>query len=248
MRIVFILQSIKPRVETFMMVIIQMMFIPSLYPTIHQTKGWNLMFIFRLLVNLMSLSYNPSNQGLKLDFMDSMSLDQLCLYPTIHQTKGWNRITTCPISSRIMSLSYNPSNQGLKQPPLRSDWLRAGVFILQSIKPRVETIFYPSDTKLRLGLYPTIHQTKGWNTSPSVMMWSLSRVFILQSIKPRVETHFSLPKSPYFRLSLSYNPSNQGLKPFPDSRFCNHIVVFILQSIKPRVETRKEISPCKERV
>ncbi|MFA6910853.1 MAG: hypothetical protein WCQ59_06985, partial [Candidatus Cloacimonadaceae bacterium] len=60
-----------------------------------------------------------------------------------------------------MSLSYNPSNQGLKH---SIDLILAFtiiVFILQSIKPRVETDISPFSSFLLICLYPTIHQTKG---------------------------------------------------------------------------------------
>ena len=185
--VVFILQSIKPRVETHA--------VPGalhnhhcLYPTIHQTKGWNTNSEERSLRTLASLSYNPSNQGLKLPHL------------------------AAPASGVDQSLSYNPSNQGLKHFVDSCRAVPFGVFILQSIKPRVETnqrkrslymnvrslSYNPSNQGLKHfvdswcllivnGLYPTIHQTKGWNQSG--------------------KTH-SAPR----HLSLSYNPSNQGLK------------------------------------
>ena len=62
------------------------------------------------------------------------------------------------------------------------------VFILQSIKPRVETSIWQFDKNLSLSLYPTIHQTKGWNDRGRVHHAGEAAVFILQSIKPRVET------------------------------------------------------------
>ena len=113
---------------------------PSLYPTIHQTKGWNnaliLILVHYMIVFILqsikprvetcgdpapcggifkSLSYNPSNQGLK------------------HWIIGMLHSDAKP------SLSYNPSNQGLKQPVMKLAYLILAVFILQSIKPRVET-------------------------------------------------------------------------------------------------------------
>ena len=63
-----------------------------------------------------------------------------------------------------MSLSYNPSNQGLKPRDICFCVILYTVFILQSIKPRVET-----QAQFESGE-------------------RLLRVFILQSIKPRVET------------------------------------------------------------
>ena len=161
---VFILQSIKPRVETFLRKHQIPEFIRSLYPTIHQTKGWN--YMLRQLERswILSLSYNPSNQGLKHNLEFSLP-----------------HVST-------ESLSYNPSNQGLKPiAPISAD-MPTTVFILQSIKPRVET---------------PICEIK-----PSALPW----VFILQSIKPRVETNIWQFDKNLSLTSLSYNPSNQGLK------------------------------------
>ena len=116
------------------------------------------------------------------------------------------------------SLSYNPSNQGLKHGQCHRFWRCVSVFILQSIKPRVETSLPCIGTKAKLRvfilqsikprvetrdhgsscirqscLYPTIHQTKGWNQKPLAnLQGSPNTVFILQSIKPRVETEKSV--------------------------------------------------------
>ena len=86
-----------------------------------------------------------------------------------------------------MSLSYNPSNQGLKPTNMNIEGIASVVFILQSIKPRVET-------------HKEINHAKA------------ETVFILQSIKPRVETTKNPREIPRAFTSLSYNPSNQGLK------------------------------------
>ena len=141
---VFILQSIKPRVET------NMPLHPGrcgqgLYPTIHQTKGWNLPgLIISITQPGKSLSYNPSNQGLKQGVEDLTEMTLPGLYPTIHQTKGWNWDNAiCWWRLLWVSLSYNPSNQGLKH----------------IISPRLFWWWFC--------LYPTIHQTKGWNKSPA---------------------------------------------------------------------------------
>ena len=186
---VFILQSIKPRVETCLRWH-RFEKRHGLYPTIHQTKGWNLFLPWPCLCHLRGL------------------------YPTIHQTKGWNLKTKKGAGFCTRSLSYNPSNQGLKQrSPVQQQGL-AGVFILQSIKPRVETLFLLLGLWTLLGLYPTIHQTKGWNFI-SVSIWGYeSSVFILQSIKPRVETISGGMNHLAVLGSLSYNPSNQGLKQY----------------------------------
>ena len=84
---VFILQSIKPRVETVFW-FHQRRRPKRLYPTIHQTKGWNRTASCQ--TASLSLSYNPSNQGLKLPATHQLPLQEPGLYPTIHQTKGWN--------------------------------------------------------------------------------------------------------------------------------------------------------------
>ena len=161
----------------------------SLYPTIHQTKGWNKTAISASSTALTSLSYNPSNQGLKLFSPLSQPGLFWCLYPTIHQTKGWNMLTVACRSSSPSSLSYNPSNQGLKQVYIVNLVLsQPPVFILQSIKPRVETIIKIQKKLDRICLYPTIHQTKGWNWNIQIGITKTQGVFILQSIKPRVET------------------------------------------------------------
>ena len=221
---VFILQSIKPRVETL---------------SGQDGAGWR----------SASLSYNPSNQGLKLFLMLVLVLSLMGLYPTIHQTKGWNAI------------------------PQSEDNAEGKVFILQSIKPRVETSeiqvgwevcfpslsYNPSNQGLKptltkdgaypdYSLYPTIHQTKGWNRRSSCVWWTTAEVFILQSIKPRVETVKLLSTSGEECLSLSYNPSNQGLKLYQGHRLHRKEDVFILQSIKPRVETSWQYRRWKQQI
>ena len=65
---------------------------------------------------------------------------------------------------------------------------------------------------MELGLYPSIHQIKGWNTTwpPD---WPLTTwVSIHQSIKSRVETNLPPSAKHATPRSLSINPSNQGLK------------------------------------
>ena len=185
---VFILQSIKPRVET-QVLLLRAAVLLGLYPTIHQTKGWNHPWPKKFADGWESLSYNPSNQGLKQKLCKLWRNKSDRLYPTIHQTKGWN--------SRSI-LSY---------------LMQALVFILQSIKPRVETLALLLDLNQIWCLYPTIHQTKGWNTKWTAGSLRLSTVFILQSIKPRVETSIIWVNQVPQPESLSYNPSNQGLKP-----------------------------------
>ena len=111
-----------------------------------------------------SLSYNPSNQGLKHKTLDSRKLNA------------------------AKSLSYNPSNQGLK------------------------LVDHQFDPKAFESLYPTIHQTKGWNSLTMAAISVPKFVFILQSIKPRVETSDLHTFAGTITRSLSYNPSNQGLK------------------------------------
>mgnify|MGYP007066365560 CR=1 FL=1 len=184
---VFILQSIKPRVETDLDLITSPSLL-GLYPTIHQTKGWNLERRWHETSWLVSLSYNPSNQGLKLAEIKEL----------------WQMAKE--------SLSYNPSNQGLKREKKDMAFEAYIVFILQSIKPRVETPIPIPLPPSALRLYPTIHQTKGWNLSP-----------------------YPLPL--HGSSSLSYNPSNQGLKHYSGYIQLDPVTVFILQSIKPRVET-----------
>ena len=186
-KIVFILQSIKPRVETC--------------DSSCQALDW-----------CRSLSYNPSNQGLKLKDKKGSKLLHPRLYPTIHQTKGWNNSSWRKHQKRVLSLSYNPSNQGLKLCLSPPGAFALAVFILQSIKPRVETSLVTTHLTPDMSLYPTIHQTKGWNPAawwactgsiPSLSynpsnqglklfsplsQYGKNCVFILQSIKPRVET------------------------------------------------------------
>ena len=183
-----------------------------LYPTIHQTKGWNKRGRNIWSLPRRSLSYNPSNQGLKHVSRGLAYVRYACLYPTIHQTKGWNMKKTNYCRAQNRSLSYNPSNQGLK---LIS--LRCTVFSYRSIsynpsnkgmKPRSPAQW----TRCAIGLYPTIHQTKGWN-------------YLGEAANREGEE------------SLSYNPSNQGLKQAILERQLVRHAVFILQSIKPRVET-----------
>ena len=286
----------------------------GLYPTIHQTKGWNfrrcivafdrqIVFILQSIKPRVetglrqphdrglwpSLSYNPSNQGLKLDFQSAgkspltvfilqsikprVETDNLLLlklpkhlvfilqsikprvetrlsfgnfakrcglYPTIHQTKGWNWDTSLILVrpwSRLYPTIHQTKgwNLGCQMCTQRKRW----VFILQSIKPRVETrkayciawdllgslSYNPSNQGLKhtvwlagpavvVGLYPTIHQTKGWNLhQDEIIQPGGIMVFILQSIKPRVETCNSYSGKLKSHSSLSYNPSNQGLKP-----------------------------------
>ena len=259
----------------------------SLYPTIHQTKGWNEKKRTWLLRPTSSLSYNPSNQGLKLQYQFHFRHPRFVfilqsikprvetyhlipcrsmvprLYPTIHQTKGWNIIADIYSLIQLRSLSYNPSNQGLKLVNIMPILPPEIVFILQSIKPRVETANLMDLAEYLRSLYPTIHQTKGWNllvsalsdgirlslsynpsnqglklsTPRPVSLWKVY-VFILQSIKPRVETQETEDEMLGVIVSLSYNPSNQGLKLDVGSRKSQgKYLVFILQSIKPRVET-----------
>ncbi len=137
----------------------------------------------------------------------------LCLYPSIHQIKGWNTQTGClramrkPVSihqsikSRvetsmtrfihqflIKSLSINPSNQGLKPGASLFPRLSAGVSIHQSIKSRVETINLILSDLGEPGLYPSIHQIKGWNSHHPPQSEAITSVSIHQSIKSRVET------------------------------------------------------------
>ncbi len=156
-------QSIKSRVETWA-----------------QCYGW--------IWGWRSLSINPSNQGLKLidnefyEKIPSVSIHQsiksrvethywACLflsmaglYPSIHQIKGWNPFLPCPVCWTMQSLSINPSNQGLK---LAVFWLPfyeiLWVSIHQSIKSRVETEYAVMLYSNEWGLYPSIHQIKGWN-------------------------------------------------------------------------------------
>ena len=210
----------------------------------------------------MSLSYNPSNQGLKHYVINSVFFSGFRLYPTIHQTKGWNSWTAWSACCRARSLSYNPSNQGLKLPESNSAWSSSSVFILQSIKPRVETrrssalppwwlqslSYNPSNQGLKLAvllrtvglpfcLYPTIHQTKGWNRTQAIHLTLYNQVFILQSIKPRVET-IGIIKAQKFAYGLY--PTIHQTKGWNCSRKLSlesDKKVFILQSIKPRVET-----------
>ena len=87
-----------------------------------------------------------------------------------------------------LSLSYNPSNQGLKLDGVIKAFDFAGVFILQSIKPRVETLSAA--------------------TSMPQSLSSLSYNPSNQGLK--LETYVKLTKQR--GMSLSYNPSNQGLK------------------------------------
>ena len=161
---VFILQSIKPRVETLEK--------------------------FRKSESIpLSLSYNPSNQGLKPSGLMSLYRLDTSLYPTIHQTKGWNITHNTLLLWAPTSLSYNPSNQGLKLVVMSPSAGWSEVFILQSIKPRVETPDYMrGQFDLVDCLYPTIHQPKGWNSATYGFDFTKPKVFILQSIKPRVET------------------------------------------------------------
>ena len=212
--IVFILQSIKPRVETCH-VLAHKKDKSSLYPTIHQTKGWNRHTRAKKGGKNGSLSYNPSNQGLK------------------HPSGGHQG------SIRCWSLSYNPSNQGLKR---TFTWLinvSIFVFILQSIKPRVETwLCAVSFQTYCPSLYPTIHQTKGWNSYAQTINRPQNIVFILQSIKPRVETWINVKIYPYkdhVFILQSIKPRVETRKAGMRQDCCGR--VFILQSIKPRVET-----------
>ena len=91
--------------------------------------------------DIMSLSYNPSNQGLKLK-LGNLLFNYLLVF-ILQSIKP--RVETMlpeikPLKAQE-SLSYNPSNQGLKH--INGDHKRCDirVFILQSIKPRVETCF-----------------------------------------------------------------------------------------------------------
>ena len=161
-----------------------------LYPSIHQIKGWNLLLRrgLRLCSGVsihqsiksrvettpqaspgagkrLSLSINPSNQGLK------------------------RTIPFGTFSAVLSSLSINPSNQGLKLGGSRPRIVHSTLSL--SINPsnqglKLKTI--DKVDKLSLGLYPSIHQIKGWNDS--------------------LGSNTSCPFS-----SLSINPSNQGLKP-----------------------------------
>ena len=164
LRRVFILQSIKPRVETHGV------------PPVQEAHA-------------LSLSYNPSNQGLKQSY-------EYALFP----------------GPRV-SLSYNPSNQGLKHLS-SSGFVRAiDVFILQSIKPRVETSLVQKQWFISLESLSYNPSNQGLKLLPSFWVDSCISVFILQSIKPRVETYGAA------------------------IAICDRSQVFILQSIKPRVET-----------
>ena len=210
-----------------------------------------------------SLSINPSNQGLKPIAIMFCRIPGICV--SIHQSIKSRVETMLGFDWRhwlLLSLSINPSNQGLKhltdKDQIRSDL----VSIHQSIKSRVETCLQPSpanilhlslsinpsnqglkrrdqarDWKLSWSLYPSIHQIKGWNTPASFSPASAAFVSIHQSIKSRVETRKQHTEKLHWRvvsihqsiksrvetgrqnasechqgLSLSINPSNQGLK------------------------------------
>ncbi len=108
-------QSIKSRVETwfhFSSIILKKMV--SIHQSIKsrvETKwhGWR-----RTKVS-MSLSINPSNQGLKHFSQAVKPAYHARLYPSIHQIKGWNlTYWLAMLDSSSVSLSINPSNQGLK--------------------------------------------------------------------------------------------------------------------------------------
>ena len=205
------------------------------------------------------------------------------LYPTIHQTKGWNARNTRSFAredrvfilqsikprvetpgtpgalpGRTASLSYNPSNQGLKRLVIRVPPHFHCVFILQSIKPRVETEHVVDCFPVDDGLYPTIHQTKGWNFQAALrwllLRWSLSYNPSNQGLKPIGEfpaggTRFCLyptihqtkgwngmPGSPgsFWCWSLSYNPSNQGLKLGVDDK-----TIATIRSLYPTIHQTK---------
>ena len=162
---VFILQSIKPRVETV-------------------AESWAWRAIKK------SLSYNPSNQGLKLIPEIIQELLHFCLYPTIHQTKGWNWISGA-WKSALPSCLYPTIHQ-------TKGW---------NLK-RCRKLM-----RCRKCLYPTIHQTKGWNPISGAKyfaVWSSLYPTIHQTKGWNRLCH-TRPKKR--RKSLSYNPSNQGLKP-----------------------------------
>ncbi len=136
-----------------------------------------------------SLSINPSNQGLK---HDSHLCAALLASVSIHQSIK-SRVETCTAlhTSRnaLWSLSINPSNQGLKPPSVTlSPVVNMGSLSInpsnQGLKlasRRCTTVYLcpslsinPSNQGLKLcivyplltailGLYPSIHQIKGWN-------------------------------------------------------------------------------------
>ena len=114
-----------------------------------------------VLYQFSSLSYNPSNQGLKPYWAKRLyKLWRVFILQSI-KPRVETAINGDNYFFRFVSLSYNPSNQGLK-PDFGFDEIDTlDVFILQSIKPRVETNILFDTRIIGKGLYPTIHQTKG---------------------------------------------------------------------------------------
>ncbi len=231
-------QSIKSRVETFECFFY---FFFLVFVSIHQsiksrveTRG----ACGRWRRSSLSLSINPSNQGLKLAKWTGAAIDKsksLSINPSNQGLKLVNRgklwVLVCG------SLSINPSNQGLKHNVVFDGSNLCAVSIHQSIKSRVETqdssglwsgisCLYPSihqikgwnDTAGQVAvnslkcLYPSIHQIKGWNrVTGKAGKWKSPSLYpSIHQIKGWNSTLNHISNNQY--LSLSINPSNQGLK------------------------------------
>ena len=145
----------------------------------------------------MSLSINPSNQGLKLDH-PTQSFLALCV--SIHQsiksrvetTVSLLLVTICP-----KSLSINPSNQGLKLECAHHLVDTVRVSIHQSIKSRVETILM--GVTCRRWHCVSIHQSIKSRVETSLLYLPAQQslaVSIHQSIKSRVETCGKIQNDP----------------------------------------------------
>ncbi len=161
----------------------------SLYPSIHQIKGWNNVF------------------------SDNFSSSYFRLYPSIHQIKGWNLRESMTANNGLRSLSINPSNQGLKP----AAW-RYGDSVTYCLYPSIHQIkgwnCHESQQDSDFWcLYPSIHQIKGWNLL-GLPLRCIQQNCLYPSIhqikgwnSDAVDIFIDIIKS------LSINPSNQGLKP-----------------------------------
>ena len=114
---------------------------------------------------------------------------------------------------------------------------RSSIFILLSIKTRIETSRWYEcfDWCSRFLSYYPLKQGLKLRSEPVLV--SVPIIFILLSIKTRIETPLMQIKYIFVLQFLSYYPLKQGLKLYISNLSCFVPLIFILLSIKTRIET-----------
>ena len=146
------------------------------------------MILLRLFLPVEFLSYYPLKQGLK------------------------HANLICPDMQNIWFLSYYPLKQGLKRTQSWSanDWHK--IFILLSIKTRIETLLRLQLNNWRMPFLSYYPLKQGLKPSLVASAKRALTIFILLSIKTRIETYLRTLRPPAIYLFLSYYPLKQGLK------------------------------------